>query len=651
MVLFPAVMAPLARSVVADADKPFMPKALPLILAGPVLRKCTKDCFTVWLALSQRPESIKLTLSAESDGVLFDQILTEAQYQSVRIGKKAFIVLLSINPDTPFPQDTFLDYQIGFEVDGQSKTLTELLPELCYDKQERPGFYLRSHLKKVIHGSCRKPHSESKDALAELDQQIAKHLLDEQERPDLIIMSGDQIYADDVAGPTLRAIHKVADLLELSHESWDGSNPSDNNSLLDDQCCYYKRDELLPKNKANQKMLDLFFGGSQKPIFTARFSHNHLITMAEMMAMYLLMWSPTLWELVEIDEKCIPEEYIETFRDELTLIDDFVGGLQAVQRAFANIPVYMIFDDHDVTDDWNLTRGWEEAAYQHPFSKRIIGNALVAYWLCQGWGNNKTVFDELLEESREVFEEDTYSPEELIDKLLYFREWDYTVDTTPRIIVADTRTNRWRSESSSNNPSGLMDWEALSDLQQQLIHNDSVILVSAAPIFGVKLVEVIQRIFTFFGKPLLVDAENWMAHNGSANVILNIFMHTKTPQHFIILSGDVHYSFVYDVSLRFRENGPDITQVTASGFKNTFPEKLLNVFDILDRALYGRRSPLNFFTKRRRMSVRSRKPEGLGRRRLVNDSSLGVLLLNKDNDVETEVINASGKTTRFIRKE
>ena len=603
----------------------------------------------MWLALSQLPESIQLTLEAESGNVVFDQPLTDKQYQSVRLGNKAYIVLLSITPEEALPQDCFFEYQISFNVDGQSKTLTELLPSLTYDGQARPGFILRSHLKKVIHGSCRKPHSPSEDALVQLDNQIAKHLHDKQERPDLIIMSGDQIYADDVAGPTLKAIHKVSDLLELSHECWEGSNPCDNDSLLADEHCYYSRDNLLPKNRANQKVLDLFFGGSQKPIFTTRFSHNHLITLAEMSAMYLLMWSPTLWELIDIDEVCIPEEFIETFHQEQTLIEEFVTGLGAVQRAFANIPVYMIFDDHDITDDWNLSRGWEQAAYEHPFSKRIIGNALIAYWLCQGWGNNKAVFEDLLEESRAIFDADSLETDELIDQLLYFREWDYSVNTNPRIIVADTRTNRWRSESSTSSPSGLMDWQALSDLQQQLIHNESVILVSPAPIFGVKLVETIQRIFTFFGQSLMVDAENWMAHNGSANVILNIFMHPKTPQHFIILSGDVHYSFVYDVSLRFRENSPDITQVTASGFKNTFPEKLLNVFDILDRALYGRRSPLNLFTKRRRMLVRSRKPEGMGRRRLVNESNLGVLLLDKNNDAETEVINTKGKTTRFIR--
>ena len=55
-------------------------------------------------------------------------------------------------------------------------------------------------------------------------------------------------------------------------------------------------------------------------------------------------------------------------------------------RVFAHLSTLMMFDDHDITDDWNLSAQWEETAYGHPFSKRIIGNALLAYLLCQGWG-------------------------------------------------------------------------------------------------------------------------------------------------------------------------------------------------------------------------------------------------------------------------
>lgn len=134
------------------------------------------------------------------------------------------------------------------------------------------------------------------------------------------------------------------------------------------------------------------------------------------------------------------------------------------------------------------------------------------------------------------------------DTLLRVEEWHYTWPSTPPLVVIDTRTWRWRSERAARRPSALMDWESLTDLQQTLRGLPAVLRVSPAPIFGVKLIESIQRMFTWFGHPLMVDAENWMAHPGSAQAMLNIFRHRKTPRNFVVLSGDVHYSFVYEAA-------------------------------------------------------------------------------------------------------
>jgi hypothetical protein len=240
----------------------------------------------------------------------------------------------------------------------------------------------------------------------------------------------------------------------------------------------------------------------------------------------------------------------------------------------------------------------------------------------------------------------------LIDRLLAFEHWHYSLPTRPKLIVLDTRTHRWWSETSLSKPSGLMDWEELSDLQQELMDEPAVVMVSPAPIFGVKLIETVQRFFTFFGHALLVDAENWMAHPGSANVILNIFRHAKTPQHFVILSGDVHYSFVYDVKLRFRKTSPEIWQITCSGLKNEFPPRLLRGFDRVNRWLYASASPLNWLTKRRRMRVRARQPEGLDPHLLVNRSCVGQVTLDAEG-VPTEVcvLPVDGGKVRFLPRE
>jgi len=176
-----------------------------------------------------------------------------------------------------------------------------------------------------------------------------------------------------------------------------------------------------------------------------------------------------------------------------------------------------------------------------------------------------------------------------------------------------------------------------------------VIIVSAAPMFGVKFIEALQRVMTWLGQPLLIDAENWMAHPGSANTLLSIFTHTKTPGNFIILSGDVHYSFAYDIKLRFRRNSPNIYQITSSGIKNEFPAGLLNFCELMDRVLYSSYSPLNWFTKRKRLRIKKRSPDLPGQQKVVNSSAIGELYIADTGAPETvQILTSEGKSIQFI---
>jgi len=147
----------------------------------------------------------------------------------------------------------------------------------------------------------------------------------------------------------------------------------------------------------------------------------------------------------------------------------------------------------------------------------------------------------------------------------------------------------------------------------------------------------------------MVDAENWMAHPGSANVILNIFRHSRTPEQFVVLSGDVHYSFVYDIKLRFRNAGPRIYQITSSGIRNAFPSTLLSILDRLNRWLYASWSPLNWLTKRRLMRIRPRVPsEFPPGRRLVNTPGIGWIEFDSQGvPVLIQQLGAQGEDHRF----
>ncbi|MEC9428596.1 MAG: alkaline phosphatase family protein [Pseudomonadota bacterium] len=615
---------------------------MPQVIAGPIVRKVTSTECHIWVVTSNA-DSPALNLSANEVVVSGN-----CQRETIRVGKYAFIHLLSFTSSEPFEDTARIGYSLSFSDDAQQASWENEQRGLLYDGQSSLCFHYTETPETILHGSCRKPHFHSDDALAQVDVLHKNAFKKQNDFPDLLLMTGDQIYADDVAGPMLKAIHSVIDRLGLYHEALEGAVVTNTNELATHEHGYYEREQLLPQIATNTVLSSIFFGAKKKPVFTSVNAQNHLIGSAEIIAMYLLVWSDTLWADINIDKDGIPPKYHAIFDKEHEALNGFVKQLPQVRRALAHIPTYMIFDDHDVTDDWNLTRGWEQEVYGNPLSKRMIGNALIGYLLCQGWGNAPKKVAPLIAKVQESMgESGLNSHDEIIDDLLDFDQWHYRLDTTPPIEVLDTRTQRWRSESNMNKPSGLMDWEALCDFQHSIIGKKSVIVVSAAPIYGVKVIEAIQKVFTFFGKALTVDAENWMAHKGTANVILNIFRHYKTPPDFIILSGDVHYSFVYDVRLRFRRNSPHITQFTCSGLKNAFPDGLIKWLDRLNRVLYRSKSPLNLFTRRRNMSVKAREPS-LGYGELFNGCAIGVLKISQKNtDVQCKALLNNGKEVEF----
>ncbi|MDX5408989.1 MAG: alkaline phosphatase family protein [Thauera sp.] len=661
---------------------------LPLVLAGPMLRRVEKQRVVLWLATRA---AVRARIELELGGAQPLRLEPAPGTPACRVltaGTRLHYLLLDLRLDTELPAGRWIGYRVALAVDrtdeacsgndcGSANALQWFdtqawAPDLCYPGRDTPGFVFAPQVASLLHGSCRKPHHHGGDGLVRADallaELVARNALDAEPAaqtdglpawPSALVMTGDQIYADDVAGPMLRAIHGLIGHLGLPVERLEGieeAGIADADALYRHRYGYYRRDQLLPQHKRNYALIEVLFGGVEKPVFTSASAHNHLITLAEVLAMYLLVWSPEPWRGLDLEPPpgLAPED-AERYADERRALAAFTAELPAVRRVLAHIPVAMIFDDHDVTDDWNLSREWEEIAYGHPFSRRIIGNALLAYALNQAWGNRPETLDDercaLLQQA--LAEPGGEVHEQCIKGLLHFEGWHYIWPTTPPLVVIDTRTQRWRSEHAARSPSGLMDWESLTDLQHTLRDLPAVLLVSPAPIFGVKLIEAIQRVFTWFGHPLMVDAENWMAHPGSAQAILNIFRHRKTPRHFVVLSGDVHYSFVYDVELRGRLRGPDIWQICSSGLRNEFPPRLLGVLDRLNRWLYSPRSPLNWFTRRRHMRVTPRRYEGASQgRRLLNGAGIGLVELDTEGvPWRIRELLADGQTIAFERDE
>ena len=634
---------------------------LPPVLAGPILRRLEPGRLVLWL-VGGTPLNLTLWLAPAGEAPR-RLALGAAECRVVPVGRQAFLHLVDVALPEPLPQDTLIQYDLLVAGQGGLEAgIAHWAPHLLHAGAERPSLVLRSRADDILFGSCRKPHHAARDGLARADGLLAERLARPEARPAMLMLCGDQVYADDVAGPMLAAIHALIRRLGLYGEHLEGAVVADSDALYAHPAGYYRREDLLPAFKSNEALRERFFGGVEKPIFTTANAHNHLVTLAEVMAMYLLVWSPVPWQLIaEPTMPALDAEHAQRWQREARALRGFRQDLPSAARLLAHIQTLMIFDDHDITDDWNLSARWEATAYEHPFSRRIVGNAVIAYMLCQGWGNHPDVFQKVLDETASLTARpddrdrlDPVAQDALIGRLLGFRQWSYVLRTQPTVIVLDTRTRRWRNRRLPSRPSGLMDWESLTELQHELLDESAAVIVSPTPMFGVKLIEVIQRLCTYAGHALTVDAENWMAHRGAASVMLNIFRHTRTPGNYVVLSGDVHYSFAYDVQVRDRDCTPHIWQITSSGIKNEFPRKLLDWLDRLNRWLYAPRSPLNWFTQRRDLEIHPRLPDRRYRgERLWNGSGIGEILLDGQGR-PTRILqhNADGgPSTRFLAPE
>ena len=68
------------------------------------------------------------------------------------------------------------------------------------------------------------------------------------------------------------------------------------------------------------------------------------------------------------------------------------------------MPTYMMFDDHDVTDDWNLNPMWLDRVYTTPLGVTILRNALVTYAVFQDWGNDPLKYENPLDDKNKLLE-------------------------------------------------------------------------------------------------------------------------------------------------------------------------------------------------------------------------------------------------------
>jgi hypothetical protein len=543
---------------------------LPLILAGPVLRRTEPSRVCIWLATSA-PVTVTATLWRHRDlregAILGDRrrlpVVGTGKAGSVKLGERLYVALVIAKPqasaqvlaDQParFPLDEILSYDLtliedpavpgSVSQDLGTLGLLEGPDRIVHAGLELPSFLLRGPRTPlhVLYASCRKLHAEGWDSLAAVDWEINERAL-AADRPSALFLTGDQIYADDVADAIIGPVTSLA--TELL-----GWYPMERIPGID-------RDLSTIPLGGRQELVQKLAG------FSSDAAGNHLLGFGEYAAMYLLAWNPGLW----------PDDQALAGDPELLRTKATVG---MVRRALANVPTYMIFDDHEVTDDWNLNGAWYERVSASPTGRRIVTNALAAYWAFQALGDDPDAFgDGFGGAITDYLRSQGQSGGDELDHAIWVdaRGWTFAAPTEPVTLFVDTRTTR--VYDTSDGAARLVSEDGLALLPSVLersgwVPGRPLLVVSPVPVYGIESVDWAAKLVAPLIGPYRYDLEAW-AHNSRGFIDFLGFVHRELrPRYCVVLSGDVHYAFTISAAFSANGRGLPITQLTSSAAKNS----------------------------------------------------------------------------------
>jgi hypothetical protein len=387
-------------------------KDLPLLLAGPILRHTESNAVTVWVALKE-PRTITLKVYAtQANGSILKTLQLEGSRSTVPFGQHLHIVAVTakppgewgservgeLHPITPFCLEPGQIYAYDLSFGSEEQNLVQALTgghfphvTVSYFEHQLPTFALPPedlNNLRLAHGSCRKLHGGGADALPLLDEFIEHYAHEPNSRLHQVFLTGDQIYGDDVADPLLEVATEVGDTLL----GWEEHLPLSQTSTI--SCDYKKPCELKPGERTD--VAQEYGGFTAMLLNTPEEAKSHLFSLGEYFATYLLVWSPILWpdSLASGKDRFKNPKRVKQWDAEARHLKDCINQLWKVRRAMANVPIYMICDDHDISDDWYLNRAWCIRVLSQPLGRRVVQNGLLAYAVFQAWGNTPEQFEE-----------------------------------------------------------------------------------------------------------------------------------------------------------------------------------------------------------------------------------------------------------------
>jgi hypothetical protein len=470
------------------------------LLIGPLLRRVVGDRATIWVETTE-PAFVRVEAEGGGSG--------SAPTFSAYGHHYALVVVEGLRLGAANSYEVFLD-------DHQVWPSTE-------STYPPPVIRTRStddEPVRLIFGSCREatPHATGRrlppDALDAYARRLMKDPQNPDLRPDLIVLLGDQVYADKTSAKVRRFLRR------RRAKGQDG--PSD--------------------------------------------------------------------QVVTFDE--YTKLYLESWRD------------PEVRWLFANVPTVMIFDDHELIDDWNTSAAWRaDMAKESWWTERITGG-LASYWVYQHLGNMSP--DELATDA--LFQKVT-TVDDATDLLHEFGrsldtgeqpyQWSYALDIgRTRLVMLDNRCSRvltpgrremlpahewnWFIDQAHGSYDHLVVGSSLPWLMPPAIHYLEAWNERTADSSHPRVAAAAEKLRR------AVDLEHWAAFGRSFNALGELFRRLgegspgapghrvgaggayAAPASISVLSGDVHHSYVAEADFGSVMATP-VMQLTCSPVHNQVP--------------------------------------------------------------------------------
>ena len=281
-------------------------------------------------------------------------------------------------------------------------------------------------------------------------------------------------------------------------------------------------------------------------------------------------------------------------------VADFEEYTQLYRTAWSDPPIRwllstvasaMVFDDHDVHDDWNTSRDWvEEMRATGWWDDRIVGG-FATYWLYQHMGNlspQHLAQDDLYAQLRDAEDGEAMLREFAFaaDREVAGTRWSYCRDYGgTRLVMLDSRAGRVLDPPDERSMLDPAEWEwfeehITGDFDHLLIGTSLPFLLT----HGLQSLEAWNEAVCngAWGKTAArvgeqirqaVDLEHWAAFGSSLDRIHHNVERVGTaanaPASIVALSGDVHHAYLAQVGFKPGTGMRSaVYQATCSPFRN-----------------------------------------------------------------------------------